>query len=142
MDEIVKMLDKNLNYLNHEVEKDTIKIHIASNREIVICPFCHAKATKVHSTYSKSFQDLPIQGKKVVLILENRKMFCHNANCSKKTFAERFDFLDFKSKKTNRLINHIKETALNCSSVVASTTLKRNVVNISHTTVLNLFKKR
>jgi len=142
MDELVKMLDKNLDYLNHEVEKDTMKIHVASNREVVTCPYCHAKTTKVHSTYSKSFQDLPMPCKKVLLLLENRKMFCHNADCSKKTFAERFDFLDFKSKKTNRLITHIQETALHCSSVATSTTLKRNVVDISHTTVLNLFKKR
>jgi len=36
----------------------------------VICPYCQQPPTKVHSKYEKSFQDLPIQGKK----LEQKKL--------------------------------------------------------------------
>ncbi|WP_209125552.1 transposase family protein [Alkalihalobacillus sp. BA299] len=32
----------------------------------------------MHSRYKRSFQDLPIQGKKVLITLSNRKMFCDN----------------------------------------------------------------
>ncbi len=44
---------------------------------------------------------LPIQNKKVIIRLINRKLFCPNLSCNHKTFAERFDFIDFKSKKLN-----------------------------------------
>ena len=37
---------------------------------------------------TRTINDLSILGKKVVLILESRKFFCKNADCSPKTFAE------------------------------------------------------
>lgn len=53
-----------------------------------------------------------------------RKLFCHNSSCKRKTFAERFEFIDFKAKKTHRLENSIREVALTCSTISASNTLK------------------
>lgn len=99
MDEFIKLLDKNLEYVNHEIINDTCYITVISNRKEVNCPFCGQISTKVHSTYERKFQDLPIQGKKVVMILKNRKMFCSNPDCNHTTFAERFMFLSKKAKK-------------------------------------------
>jgi transposase len=65
MDEFIKLLDKNLEYLNHKIIDDTIYIYVASIRKEVSCPFCGHMSLKTHSTYERSFQDLPIQGKKV-----------------------------------------------------------------------------
>ncbi|MGL4730877.1 MAG: transposase family protein [Clostridium sp.] len=62
-------------------------------------PYCKQLATKRHSTYISTLQDLPIQDKKVILIIHNKKMFCENKNCTKKTFAEYFDFYNPKAKK-------------------------------------------
>ncbi|MBU3190449.1 transposase family protein [Clostridium bowmanii] len=73
MDEIIKLLDKNLDYESHTIIDDTIFINTISNREEVICPYCGKPSSKVHSHYKKTFQDLPIQGKKVTVILNNRK---------------------------------------------------------------------
>ena len=142
MDELVKMLDPNLSYINSSSKGDTLIINVASNREWVYCPFCGIGSTKSHSRYIRSFQDLPIQDKKVIINLENRKMFCHNAECEHQTFSERFSFLKEKSKKTNRLIEVIIDVSLNGSTISASQTLKRNVVKISRTTVSNLLKKQ
>ncbi len=98
-------------------------------------------ATKVHSVYKKSFQDLPIQDKKVVITLINKKFFCENSSCAHKTFAERFDFIKDKQKKTTRLEKTIREMSLNCSTITASNLLKQNVVRVSRTTISNLLKK-
>jgi transposase len=68
-------------------------VEVASTKDTVKCPYCGVESKKVHSHYKKSFQDLPIQGYKVVVTLNNRKMFCNNPYCSKKTFADTFDFL-------------------------------------------------
>ena len=87
MDEIIKLLDSNLEYVSHEIIDNTIYIEVISNREIVKCPYCGEESDKMHFHYKKSFQYLPIQGYKVMIILNNRKMFCNNPNCSKKTFA-------------------------------------------------------
>lgn len=141
MDTLVKMLDKNLDHIENKIEGDNLYLFVTSNRTSVKCPFCGAVSTKAHSTYERSFQDLPIQDKKVIIVLTNRKMFCHNQDCSRKTFAERFEFSDYKSKKTKRLENTIREVSLNCSTVTASKTLKRSVVNVSRTTISNILKK-
>lgn len=142
MDEFIKLLDKSLDYVSHEIIDDICYITVTSNRVEAKCPFCGIKSSKAHSTYDKSFQDLPIQGKKVKVILSNRKMFCLNLDCRHKTFAERFEFLPNKAKKTKRLEDEIVRLSLNCSSVATSEILKKNVVEVSKSTICNLLKKR
>lgn len=142
MDEFIKLLDANLDYISHELIDDTYYITVESNREKVICPYCSFVSSRVHSTYIRSFQDLPIQGKKVIVILNNRKMFCDNSSCDHKTFAESFDFLAHKAKKTKRLEDEIVRLSLNSSSVAASNILRNSVVDVSKSTICNLLKKR
>ncbi len=142
MNNLVKLLDENLEYREHPLDGDTLYITVFSNRKEVICPFCGTRSTQTHSTYEKSFQDVPIQDKKVIIRLINRKLFCQNASCHHKTFAERFDFISFKGKKTSRLEQMIREVSLNCSTISASHTLKRNVADVSRTTISNLLKKQ
>ncbi|WP_442863867.1 transposase family protein [Anaeromicrobium sp.] len=142
MDELIKLLDKNLDYVEHEIIDNTIYVKVISNRENVCCKYCNTPSKKVHSRYNRSFQDLPIQGKKVIIILENRKMFCLNPNCNKTTFAETFDFLSHKAKKTNRLENQIINISINVSSLAAEQILKKNIANVGKSTICNLLKKK
>ena len=76
MEEIVKLLDENLEYVKHEVSGDRITIWVKSAKKEVICPYCGKPSKKVHSRYERSFQDLPIQGKKTTIVEIRRKMFC------------------------------------------------------------------
>lgn len=142
MDEFLKLLDENLEYVNHEIIDDTIYINVISTREEVMCPYCGKPSSKVHSHYKRSFQDLPIQGKKVRIILNNRKMFCNNPDCNNTTFAESFDFLPFKAKKTKRLDDEIVNLSINVSSLTATDLLRNSVANVGKSTVCNLLKKR
>jgi len=142
MDEFIKLLDKNLEYVSHEFIEDTIYINVISNRDEVTCPFCGKPSAKVHSHYKRSFQDLPIQGKKVVIVLNNRKMFCNNPECKNTTFAETFSFLSHKGKKTKRLENEIINISVNVSSIAAAELLKNSVANVGKSTICNLLKKR
>jgi transposase len=121
---------------------DTIFIRVQSIRKQVICPFCGQPSSKTHSRYDKSFQDLPMQNKKVIIILSNRKMFCLNPDCNHTTFAETFDFLPAKAKKTKRLEDKIINIAMNVSSLTASAILKTNVAKVGKSTICNLLKKR
>ena len=60
MEEFVKLLDKHLDYIRHEIIGDTIYIYVRSNREEAACPYCGMPSSRRHSVYSRSFQDLPI----------------------------------------------------------------------------------
>ncbi|QAA33505.1 transposase family protein [Clostridium manihotivorum] len=142
MDELIKLLDSNLQYIKHELVDDTIYIEVSSNRKSVSCPYCGEKSDKAHSWYKKSFQDLPMQNKKVVIILNNRKMFCNNQSCSKKTFAETFEFLAPNAKKSSRLENEIINISVNVSSLAAERIIRNRIANIGKSTICNLLKKR
>lgn len=142
MEELVKLLDKNLDYIDHEIIDNTLYIKVASNRESICCKYCNTPSAKVHSHYNRSFQDLPIQDKKVKIILRNRKMFCLNPDCDKRTFAETFDFLPYKAKKTNRLEKQIIDISINVSSLAAEKILRNSIVNVGKSTICNLLKKR
>ena len=142
MDEFIKELDVNLDYLNHEITEDEVIIYVASKRKLCKCPYCGCASIRVHSRYEKSFQDLPIMGKKTKVIIENRKFFCDNPDCTFTTFAERFDFLKQNGKKTKRLIEKIIDISLNTSSIAASRTLKGGIADVGKSTICNLLKKR
>jgi transposase len=141
VEELIKLLDENLEYMGHEITGNCIHVKIGSTRTEVECPFCTENSGKTHSTYKRSFQDLQVQGMKVILVLNNRKMICRNRDCAHTTFAERFDFLSGKSKKTKRLEAEIVRLSLNLSSVAASKVLSQSVASIGKSTICRLLKK-
>ena len=107
MDEFIKLLDPAYELIQYRIKEDKVIFHIASTITELECPFCGSKTSKVHSIYQREIQDLPMQGKKVILLVDTRKMRCMNPDCSHKTFSEKHPFVTAKSKKTNRLIQNI-----------------------------------
>lgn len=85
--------------------------------------------------------DIPLNNKKVVIRINNRKMFCDNNNCSHKTFAEVYDFVERKSKKTKRLKEYILDISVNMSSISAQNLLRKNGVEVSKSTICTFLKK-
>ena len=141
MDAFIKRLDANLTYEKDETVGGTYYLYAASTRKKVDCPYCGQSSYRVHSTYTRSFQDLPIQDKKVIVVIKNRKMFCDNPDCKKTTFAETFSFIPPKGKKSKRLIEKIIDISLNVSSVTAASLLSDGVVNIGKSTICTMLKK-
>ena len=59
MNNLIKLLDKNLEYIEHEIIEDTIYISVKSIKEYICCPYCCTPSNKVHSKYKtecKHFQ--------------------------------------------------------------------------------------
>ena len=142
MKEIVEMIDENLEYERHEIEEAGIKIYVKSKRREVECPFCGEKSRKVHSVYERRFQDLPIGGKKVEIVIANRKYFCRNKECENTTFAETFDCLAYNARRSNRLTEEIVRVSSEVSSITASELLRKSVANVGKSTICELLKKR
>ena len=141
MDDFIKSLDESLEYMSHEIIDDFIYITVKSNLQEHICPYCGISSSNIHSFYPREFQDLPIMGKKSVIQLDNRKIFCNNPDCAHKTFAERFSFLGEKARRTNRLKDEILRVSLNCSSIAASALLSESTAIIGKSAICNLLKK-
>ena len=61
-------IDPDLEYLHSELIGEKIAIHVKSKRTQFCCPQCKYPLDKVHMTYPKKFDDLPIQSEKLKLI--------------------------------------------------------------------------
>lgn len=74
----------------HEVVHDCNVFHLYASSSLGygVCPYCGHVSSQVHSRYSRTIYDLSILGERVVLHLDVRKLFCHNDDCCRKTFAE------------------------------------------------------
>jgi transposase len=141
MEELIRLLDEDLQYDECEVIGKALFISVSSARPKGICPYCGQESAQVHSRKQRTLKDLPMQGKKVTILLEQKKYFCRNEDCGKKTFAERFEFYQPNATKTNRLQEEIRRVALTQSSVAASRYLRNSVADVGKSTICNLLKK-
>jgi len=142
MEDLIKLLDENLEYISHEINDKEILIYIKSLKQESNCPYCGFTSANVHSrNKQRTLKDLPIQGKKVKLKLETVKYFCKNPECEWTTFVERFSFCEPRATKTNRLQEEILRISMNQSSVAASRYLRKSVADVGKSTICNLLKK-
>lgn len=139
--ELIKALDKDLECFDFKIKKDKIIMEIHSTQKVVVCPFCGYVSSRVHSIYQREIQDISVQDKQLILLLDTRKMFCDNFECEHKTFAERFDFLAPNAQKTKRLLDKILITSTKLSSVSATTLLKASRIKTSKSSICDLLKK-
>lgn len=142
MQKYIDLLSRELKFVDLKNEDDTIIFEVESTVDKPICPYCGEASNRKHSSYKKSFMDIPLNNKKVLIRIKNRKMFCDNTNCSHKTFAEVYDFVERKSKKTNRLKDYIIDISVNMSSVSAQNLLRKNGVKVCKSTICTFLKKR
>ena len=141
MEELIQELDENLGYERYELHENEMTIYVRSTREAATCPYCGTSSEQVHSRKARTLKDLPMQGKKVKLLLEQKKYFCKNEGCLRKTFAERFEFFAPNATKTHRLQEEILRVSLAQSSVAASRYLRNSVATVGKSTICNLLKK-
>ena len=141
MDEFIKSLDQDYELVRYRIKEKEVVFHIKSSKKELACPFCGSKSMRVHSAYQREIQDLPIQDKQVILLVDTRKFFCHNQDCPHKTFAERHPFAVQRAKKTDRLIKNIIHTSTQLSSLNASRLLQSQNVIACKGSICSLLKK-
>lgn len=141
MEEFVRELGEDFVLDNCIIKSDAVIFKIFSKTTEMKCPYCGGLSRKVHSTYEREIQDLPLQNKKTILLVQTRKFLCLNPECRKKTFSERLPFADTKGKKTYRLEKSIIYTSTQLSSVNASKILKAGNIDICKSSICTLLKK-
>jgi transposase len=52
------------------------------------CPGCGQTSARVHARYQRRLQDLPLQGRRAMLLVQVRRFCCSNPICPRQTFAE------------------------------------------------------
>ncbi len=55
------------------------------------CPSCGLISQRIYSLYDRRLADLPMAGRRVVLVLQARRFRCDAVQCARRIFTERFD---------------------------------------------------
>ena len=142
LDELVKELDNKLKVTRKEIKDDIMYIYCETKKQSTKCKYCGEESENVHSVYTRTISDLPIQKYKVKLVITVKKYFCNNPKCNHTTFAEPLDFVEKNALRTKRLDEYIKEVGLKNSSIEARNQITNSHVEISNNTILRILKKR
>ena len=86
MDEFIKSLNQDYELVQYHIKNKEVVFHIRSSKKELVCPFCGSKSIYVHSAYQREIQDLPIQDKQVILLVDARKLFCYYPDCPPEHF--------------------------------------------------------
>jgi transposase len=68
----------------------TLHLSIVSVRPQAACPICGTLSAAQHSTYHRTFRDVPCGGSPVLVTLQTRRFFCQESSCLRRIFTERF----------------------------------------------------
>ena len=127
-------------------EPDKVTIRMKSVTRSYICPECGSETTKHQGSHRRRAADLPILGKRVTLDINLYDYFCENPGCKYcgKGRSEDFNgFLDFNSRRTERLNSLILTLALETSCETCSRILEQtNVIKISGDTIIRMLVSR
>jgi transposase len=96
-----------------QITPDAVILCLHNTAPTVPCSLCAQPANQVHSRYTRSARDLPLQGRPVLLRLSARRFFCPTVDCPRRVFCERFpDLLARHAQATTRLQVHQRDIGL------------------------------
>jgi len=105
------------------------------------CPTCEQSSMRVHSSYVRSPQDLPIGDQSVCLQLRVRRFRCSNVACARQTFAERLPaLLPVHAQRTTRLTRALCAVGFAVGGEVGTRLLAQMQMSTSARTLLRLLR--
>ena len=126
-----------------ETTTDTVYIWMKSRTRSITCPKCNKECKIYHAVHKRKVQDLPVWGKRTILMLSIYEFECENPNCSCVSTTENFNgFLNGYSRMTERLTDLVTQLALETSCEGAARILKSRNIAISGDTVIRTLLKR
>jgi transposase len=90
IDDLVRVVFSELSSLvieGVEDENDLIRVMARTRDEPVPCPVCGALTGRVHGFCSRTFTDVPVDGRRVVISLQVPRLVCPARGCPRQTFV-------------------------------------------------------
>ena len=124
-------------------DRERLVIGLAQASHTGPCPKCGTVSDQLHSTRTKSAQDLPIINCSVMIKLQTRRFFCTNPDCQQNIFIERTQpFIGYYNRMTKRCQDFVLQLATNISCESAAAVCAYLGITVSPDTLLNLIKRR
>lgn len=141
--DLQRFYPKDLRILDVNENDDEILIHMHSVSNTCRCHRCGAILTQHHGSHRRKVQDLPILGKRVMIIAQIFDYQCTSESCGSFAATESFDgFLSYNSRMTERLEDFICTLAVETSCEASARIMRSVNVKISGDTVIRLLTKR
>ena len=124
-----------------EPARPAITLTLRRRSRTAPCPLCGRRSGRVHSRYERALADLPWGDHAVLIRLQARRLFCDNAGCERRIFAERLPGIAAPwARRTARLAT--RQTAIGLAlGGSAGTRLSRDLlVPASRNTLLRLVR--
>lgn len=104
-----------------------------------LCPSCGHESDDVHSRYPRKPRDLPVQGRRVRLLIIARRWRCLNQECPRKTFNESFQgLLERHAQRTERMTAIMRHLIVSASSTVGAQLAQVMGMEVSGRTLLRV----
>jgi transposase len=131
-------------FIVESTAKDDSRLVIAIRAMAVLCrcPACGGVSKRVHSEYRRQLADLPAASVRVALILRTRRFFCDTKACARRIFAERFEAVEPRARRTSRLDDVVHCLAIALGGRPAASLSRRLNVDVSNDTLLRMVRRR
>jgi transposase len=123
-------------------DDDGFVIAIRGAASVCPCPACGGVCDRVHSQYRRRLADLPAGGVRIALILRTRRFFCDAKACARRIFAERFEAVEPRARRTSRLDDVVHCLAIALGGRPAASLSRRLNVVVSNDRLLRLVRCR
>lgn len=134
---------KDLEVANIIEEPDKTTIKMFTRSKSCKCPKCGSVSEHGHGTYERKIQDLPVFGKRTVLLVNAYEYQCDNPDCSVSTFVENMEgFLDYYSRMTGRCADFICSLAMETSCEGCARICRQMNIKTSGDSVIRLLMRR
>lgn len=141
------MIERVLNYGDdyqiYDVQKSNSKIiiNMKSKLKKCKCPKCNMVSDEIHSTYTRTIQDTPIQNSETWLKITVSEFQCDNQDCIVSTFNEVLPFVRKNKVMTDSLVQFILAISIFMSSTSTSLILSFLGVKASADTIDRIIHK-
>lgn len=86
MEEFVKAISYEFDYISHEIKDDIIMIRVYNVKDGTYCPICHVFSNHVKSDYTGMMKLGKIKHMQIRLYIKNNIYFCDNKDCIEEAF--------------------------------------------------------
>jgi transposase len=125
-----------------EPASSIITLTLRARRITARCPLCGRRSKRVHSRYERTLADLPWGEYAVVVHLKVRRLFCDNAGCERRLFAERLPGVTApRARKTARLAERLTAVGLALGGTAGARLGRELGLGASRNTLLRLVRR-
>jgi transposase len=122
-----------------EVAGTLLCIRARARGDVAVCPGCGRGSRRVHSGYERRLADAAVGGRRVVIRLQVRRLFCDEPACKKRTFAEQVPGLTVRyGRKTALLAGMLQAIAVALAGRAACRLARALHAAASRSTLLRL----